>query len=1647
MPRPRLHSPDQPWPVRWLLKLYQFSASLPLAIVLLSAYTLVLIWATFIEGRYGTPAAAFGIYESWWFAALHGLLAFNVLCAALIRIPWKRHQIGFLVTHLGILVLMLGCLVTWWGGVRATLPIFEGHSSWQAFEDAQHFELLVQAEGDEAEDEPRPVVVPFRGGPFNWSDYGHLPAFPWHWVPRDAGVLYDSDDIRLEVLDYYSDSAVEQLPFVSLRTSDLPAWRRAVQIAGAAPWKAVALSGMSPRESPHDEGMPLRGGRAAGRGDERFLLWTARTAEETDAFLRALPRGVLGAKGQVVLRTGAKNYYISVDEKLEQPRFPLGDTGLEVQVVGFIPQYLAVRLQVFPGKGKDDAPREPQDMVLLADMPDMNRQTAALGVFGYFWFDAKGEMGELLAHGGGRALIQEASRPRIDLLQGHDRKLYCRTWLSPHAVAAGELTADGTPLTLLREVGAPVTVCVDYFAPRSAAAEGVAPLPFRNAQDENRLPPQPRTRVRLTVDGRPREFWLAAKPMQAPPFSERPEAEKPDYRETVAGDGRCVQVTFARDAVDLGFRVYLNQFDKRLVPGTREAEGYSSWIEMLDRDEDKRITEAGRRGEETTLNAPVTFRDPESGRAFRLYQSSYRAVPLRPGEGGFDILATGTSRPHVFLSYLTANYDPGRGLKYAGCLVIVVGIAIVFYMKAYFFRRPRRAAAATLVLAVLISAAPARAGESDGLDWTTWQHIPVFGQGRVMPLDTFARSVVRKVCGRENPRLDLDGATYDDENAERQATELQKLFPGGQPRKFSAAELLFSWLVERERWQDVPLFSAEHEALRREVLKLPTADAEGRRLKRVSARQLEEAAAFQERRADLDRQRARAHREQKEFSPAGLDEQVAQLGTAADAFAVLAFQPEGDTLPQESFVGELREALKTWTTLSRELQGWFDLVNAEPRIDQSDRWQDTLALHRSVARSAAGLDAVLRDQEQEEGKRRFTLAAVLPLTVEFRKSAGELAAQLAGHRQRLQKCPKGVSEAQWTSAADRLRNLAALGDRLARQARHLPVALYDNVWSDETSMGLQLRRLRVMPTGASAAKGDEEEEIARPWISLQAVLLAPDAALADYPAKEIQEVRASFAAAAKLYRDRDAYDRTARFNQAMQRFVESLRKLGKAVDSDAYPRPGALNLEVRYNRFDPFLWAWITSLAALGCFALCFGVLRKPMFWIGMSVLVLAQAIVLLGLVLRTSISGWVSVTNMFESVVFVSLSGATLGTFLALAPLLWPGLKIAWSWTAIPGTWEARRADATDAAPPQWTAGRGILVGLRALLGGGVVFAASFATLGPGGKGQIISLLPKVASGASLPTVNDFIVWIVGVCLLAFAVWGLPRLILAVFLSVAAVPKAWAKSGLSEPMRDTLARRPFAMAGAVVCFLAAYLAYYAPVFKKDIPSLTAALRDNFWLTFHVVPIMASYAAGALAWGLANLAVLHYLLGRYGKRTVEAEAADEEPAGDDGTVPVLVSANAGLSRSAPAVCAPVACDALGRFTYRAMQVAVLLLIAGTILGALWADVVWGRFWSWDRKEVWSLVSIMVYMVILHGRSARWFGNFGLAVGSVVGFTAIVMTWYGLNYVLPGGLHTYGRGEGGILYVGAAVLCNWLLAAAAVVRYNIQARRARKGTQA
>jgi ABC-type transport system involved in cytochrome c biogenesis permease subunit len=103
---------------------------------------------------------------------------------------------------------------------------------------------------------------------------------------------------------------------------------------------------------------------------------------------------------------------------------------------------------------------------------------------------------------------------------------------------------------------------------------------------------------------------------------------------------------------------------------------------------------------------------------------------------------------------------------------------------------------------------------------------------------------------------------------------------------------------------------------------------------------------------------------------------------------------------------------------------------------------------------------------------------------------------------------------------------------------------------------------------------------------------------------------------------------------------------------------------------------------------------------------------------------------------------------------------------------------------------------------------------------------------------------------------------------------------------------------------------------------------------------------------------------------------------------------------------------LANFIYRTMQVGVLLIAGGTILGGVWADYSWGRFWGWDAKEVWALTTLIVYLIPLHGRFAGWVNTFWLVFASVVCYLSVIMAWYGVNFVLGVGLHSYGFTEGG-----------------------------------
>ncbi len=310
------------------------------------------------------------------------------------------------------------------------------------------------------------------------------------------------------------------------------------------------------------------------------------------------------------------------------------------------------------------------------------------------------------------------------------------------------------------------------------------------------------------------------------------------------------------------------------------------------------------------------------------------------------------------------------------------------------------------------------------------------------------------------------------------------------------------------------------------------------------------------------------------------------------------------------------------------------------------------------------------------------------------------------------------------------------------------------------------------------------------------------------------------------------------------------------------------------------------------------------------------------------------------------------------------------------------------------------------------------FYGLGNGSGYTAIRLLPALAIGASAPSLSALVEWLTGVLMLGVLVWWVPLFILAPAAGTIRYLTQNSKLFWSDDEQKRLDRqrfqRPFfAGAAAFVVFVISYISFAFPeVFKPDLRNLAPILRDNYWLAVHVVTIVASYGAGMLAWGLANGALCCYIFGRY------REA-------DGKRLP------------------PEICSTLTELLYRCMQIAVLLLVVGTILGGLWADVSWGKFWSWDRKEVWALISLFVYLLILHGRYVRLLGEFTLAIGAVLGAFAIVMAWYGVNYIMGSALHGYGAGTGSLMYGGLLIALNLILIFVAVIRYAFSQKNVKK----
>jgi cytochrome c-type biogenesis protein CcsB len=106
----------------------------------------------------------------------------------------------------------------------------------------------------------------------------------------------------------------------------------------------------------------------------------------------------------------------------------------------------------------------------------------------------------------------------------------------------------------------------------------------------------------------------------------------------------------------------------------------------------------------------------------------------------------------------------------------------------------------------------------------------------------------------------------------------------------------------------------------------------------------------------------------------------------------------------------------------------------------------------------------------------------------------------------------------------------------------------------------------------------------------------------------------------------------------------------------------------------------------------------------------------------------------------------------------------------------------------------------------------------------------------------------------------------------------------------------------------------------------------------------------------------------------------------------------------------VTADMLDEITYKSIAIGFpIFTLGGLIFGAIWADQAWGVYWSWDPKETWSLITWFIYAFYLHGRMIRGWRGKKVAIVAVIGFTAVIFTYLGVNLLLSG-LHAYGGME-------------------------------------
>lgn len=604
------------------IPVFRFFASVRLAMLLLAVLIAAIIAGTLWESSFDARVARAYIYEAWWFNIWLLLLAANLVCSAFSRMPWKRHHTGFLLTHLGIIVLLAGALIGRIWGVEGSMTLFKGDPPNNLLTVDQHVMQII--DGEAGSQTVRLEMINRRPAPDK----------PWPLATTPSGWA-------VAAVDYSPALDVKMVP-AAVSEGGAPALHFAIKTARMGQSLDAWLMADDPDHGTFDMGLasvnfkkgtapppPAAAPVQAADLEETIFAFANAAASQVSKVIRGGSTGVKvqavetekGKSPKVLVQTGPARQTFEIAPNLNKP-VAIPGTPFTIRIEEYWPDF-----RIKDGKPENASP-DPNNPCVLVTItghapPAPEADDAAHGA-------------DAATPSGAPDAAEVAGKNHLTLYAAPDGSLSYELVSRKLGTSSGKLELNKP----LATGWADWAVDADQFLPNAEERFDAQPAaPTSHGMHAEGV------RIRATRNGTIIEQWVPL-----------------GWQVSVPTQPKPLLIGYGNRQAPLPIGLQLRDFQVDWNEGTETPAGFKSTLDVVDRETGNTVT--GQCWMNHPMSVPDAWWNTFTGLTYKLSQASWN--PQNLSQSSIQILR-----------------DPGWSLKWIGSLLVVSGVFSLFYLRPY----------------------------------------------------------------------------------------------------------------------------------------------------------------------------------------------------------------------------------------------------------------------------------------------------------------------------------------------------------------------------------------------------------------------------------------------------------------------------------------------------------------------------------------------------------------------------------------------------------------------------------------------------------------------------------------------------------------------------------------------------------------------------------------------------------------------------------------------------------------------------------------------------------------------------------------------------------------------------------------------------